>query len=240
MWTSKGRSGYGDSTLQGDYDDWQGLSRNGRQWKNESTHLVRDLQGSDYWHLRKQIRPTEEIPQSMHAVNDTANLSHCLPNGRANLAAYADNVQPIKKNAKSRSIREKVLPQEVRLQNLEQMMKELDIERKTTNMPDEEYYQLHAVLKAKHARTFQLLSKQLGWNDEQSTDSLYKSNETPTLCGKNGVKNDVSCQAIPLWLLDLNEANWVRNVGIKALLTGRMLVRCYKKTAAYINELKEV
>lgn len=30
MWTSKGRSGYGDSTIGGDYDSWDGVSPNGK------------------------------------------------------------------------------------------------------------------------------------------------------------------------------------------------------------------
>lgn len=37
MWKGCGRSGYGDQAILGDYNDWDGLSMNGRQWKNRET-----------------------------------------------------------------------------------------------------------------------------------------------------------------------------------------------------------
>ena len=75
MWNSTGRSGYGESTIKGTYDSWNGLSRNGRQYKNEATMETRDLSGADYWHLRKQNRPTEEIPASLHMIGNKANIN---------------------------------------------------------------------------------------------------------------------------------------------------------------------
>lgn len=56
-WDDKGRSGYGDQTIIGNYDDWCGLSMNGRQWKNELTRETRQLAGSSYWNQRKALSP---------------------------------------------------------------------------------------------------------------------------------------------------------------------------------------
>lgn len=47
MWKGKGRSGYGESSTLGDYDDWSCLSRNGKQWKNPITMETHDLSGAD-------------------------------------------------------------------------------------------------------------------------------------------------------------------------------------------------
>ncbi len=47
MWKGKGRSGYGDSTILGDYDTWSGLSPNGRQWHNPVTLETRNLSGQE-------------------------------------------------------------------------------------------------------------------------------------------------------------------------------------------------
>lgn len=57
MWNYKGRSGYGDQSINGNYDDWSGLSMNGRQWKNELTGETRQLAGADFWHKRKELSP---------------------------------------------------------------------------------------------------------------------------------------------------------------------------------------
>ena len=64
MWKGTGRSGYGEQTILGDYDDFDGLSMNGRQWKNRLTKETRDLSGADYWHQRKALEPKmlEDIP----------------------------------------------------------------------------------------------------------------------------------------------------------------------------------
>ena len=48
MWTGKGRSGIGDTNLQGTWEDWDGLSPNGRQYKNAITQETRNLSGQEY------------------------------------------------------------------------------------------------------------------------------------------------------------------------------------------------
>lgn len=57
MYGSVGRSGHHRNTNTPNWDDWTGLSENGRQYRNEFTKEVRDLSGSDYWHMRKELSP---------------------------------------------------------------------------------------------------------------------------------------------------------------------------------------
>jgi hypothetical protein len=140
MWGSKGRSGYGDSTIGGDYDSWAELSPNGKQWKNPITMLTRDLSGADYWHLRKQNRPTEEIPAELHM----------LKSGKANINAYADPV-PTKK-ASTASIKDKILPQAKRLTTLREQMVELENSYRAGEMSISEYSQLRDIVVAKIQR----------------------------------------------------------------------------------------
>ena len=95
MWKGCGRSGYGDQAILGDYDDWDGLSMNGRQWKNRETKETRDLSGADYWHQRKAVEPKmpEDIPTFV--------------NGRPNISAFAEPVvqkRPVKKKSVADSI----------------------------------------------------------------------------------------------------------------------------------------
>lgn len=79
MWKGVGRSGIGDQTIIGEYDDFDGLSMNGRQWKNPLTKETRDLSGADYWHMRKAIEPKsfEDIPTFV--------------NGRPNIQAFSED-----------------------------------------------------------------------------------------------------------------------------------------------------
>lgn len=91
MWKGQGRSGIGDQTIIGEYDDWNGLSMNGRQWKNRHTMETRDLSGADYWHQRKALEPklAEDIPTFVH--------------GRANVSTFAEPVNKPKAPAKTKS-----------------------------------------------------------------------------------------------------------------------------------------
>lgn len=151
MWTSKGRSGYGDSTLGGDYDSWDGISPNGRQYKNEATMETRDLSGADYWHLRKQNRPTETIPAELHM----------LKNGKANINAYAEPEKAVKPTSKV-SIKHRILPQVARVEKLTTQMQELCQAYKAGEMDIKEYSMLLAVISQKRDRAVELLDKAKG------------------------------------------------------------------------------
>ena len=77
-WTGKGRSGIGDTNIQGTWEDWDGLSPNGRQYKNAITQETRNLSGQEYWNARKADYPSQE--------------TEVWKDGKANIAGFADTV----------------------------------------------------------------------------------------------------------------------------------------------------
>ncbi len=158
MWGSTGRSGIGEQSLPGTYDDWNGLSPNGRQVKNELTGLTRQLAGADYWHTRKSIKPEQITPE-------------VWVNGKANVSAFADKPTP-KTTKKTISIRDRICPQQKTYERLEQMQKDLEQEFTEGKLTDEEYLSLSAVLDKKLQRSWVLLAKAMNWKDEEETE-LY-------------------------------------------------------------------
>lgn len=244
MWGSKGRSGYGDSTLQGDYDDWQGLSRNGRQWKSEATHLTRSLSGHDYWHLRKQIRPTEEIPQDMYAVNDTVNLCHTLPNGKANLLAYADRPTPVKSKV---SIKDKILPQFKRLQTLRTQMIDLEKAYRAGEMDIKEYSLLREVIVVKINRAEVLYRKAISVKAPSYDDDCdYPSEDTAQTWEEtykvSGVYASESCDHVQgesvSWIDELSDENCFKKVLQKACKAKRKLVQFSHQVKKFTQKAK--
>jgi len=144
MWGSKGRSGYGDSTIGGNYDSWEGVSPNGRQYKNEITGETRNLSGFRYWTMRKQNSPEQEIPAHLHM----------LKSGRANIDVYGILDQP-KKQSKI-DIRDKILPQEKRLSTLTQQLIDLEQEYKQGKMDIDEYSTYRAIAITRRDRAWRL------------------------------------------------------------------------------------
>lgn len=165
MWKDKGRSGYGDSTIGGDYDSWDGISSNGRQYRNEATMETRDLSGWDYWHMRKQNRPTEAIPASLHMLNKD----------RANIDAYAVLGAPVKKVANKAPLRDRISLADRHFNRMEAMSIELDRAWKA-GMSDEEYYELRAKMNIRLEKAWQRLSKENGWNDEEAVSHTLNTN----------------------------------------------------------------
>lgn len=125
MWKGAGRSGIGEQAILGDYDDWDGLSMNGRQWKNRLTKETRDLSGADYWHMRKALEPKmlEDIPTFV--------------NGRPNIAAFAEPEQ--KPKAKKKSVADSIDLAEKHLQRMEKLSEELDAEYYAGEIDNERY-----------------------------------------------------------------------------------------------------
>lgn len=162
MWALTGRSGYGNSTIGGDYDSWDGISPNGRQYKNEATMETRDLSGADYWHLRKQNRPTEEIPSSLHMLNKD----------RANIDAYATLDAPVKKTVKKAPLRDRISLADRHFNRIEALSLELDSEWKAGNIDSEEYYELRAKMNVRLDKAWKRLEKENGWADEETEQAL--------------------------------------------------------------------
>jgi len=227
MWSSKGRSGYGDSTIGGDYDSWDGLSMNGKQYRNEATMETRDLSGADYWHLRKQNRPTETIPENLHM----------LSKGRANIEAYAQLDEPVNKRSKI-SIEDKILPQAKRVRTLTQQIIELE-QAKKAGMDIDKYSKLRDILICKRQRSEVLLQKALSVKPETNPEDTQEfSTESYETSVENGSRSDDSCEDIPQWLLNVKDSNSLKKPLIKACKAGKTLVRWHQKARNYINELK--
>lgn len=187
MWTSKGRSGYGDSTIGGDYDSWDGISPNGRQYKNEATMETRDLSGADYWHLRKQNRPTEQIPAELHM----------LKNGKANINAYADK-EAVKKPASKVSIKHKILPQAARVERLTQQMRDLVVSYKAGEMDINEYSLLLDILSAKKDRAEVLLKKALAQKPIRE-DDVKADIHQPKPVSNSPITDSIKQKACQVW-----------------------------------------
>lgn len=156
MWNSKGRSGYGDQTILGNYDDWAGLSLNGRQVKNELTNETRNLSGADYWHARKSIKPEEITPK-------------VWVNGKPNIKAFADIEAP-KKTKKSVPIAHQITPQQRSLDKLDQQELSLHKAYKNEEVSLEEYDELLYALDQKRERAFKSLCKALGRQETSEYD----------------------------------------------------------------------
>lgn len=224
MWTSKGRSGYGDSTIGGDYDSWDGISHNGRQYRNEATMETRDLSGADYWHLRKQNRPTEEIPLELHM----------LKNGKANINIYGcldEAKKPTKVPLKNR-----ILPQASRVDKLRSEAIELEQAFKAGEFTAEEYTLLREVAFKKLRRAEELLKKAITpAQKEEETDE-----DSVEICAysQDMAQDDDGCKDEPFaWLSDRNSLKKILQNTCKAV---KGVVHFSHKAKSYWNELKEV
>lgn len=147
MWKGTGRSGYGEQTILGDYDDWHGLSMNGRQWKNRQTKETRDLSGSDYWHMRKAIEPKmpEDIPTFV--------------NGRPNISAFAEPEQkPVAK--KRKSVVDSIDLSNRHLERMEKLSEQLDEEFLAGEIDEDRYELLRYKMDERLIKAFRRVEKE--------------------------------------------------------------------------------
>ena len=241
MWKGQGRSGYGESSTGGDYDDWSCLSRNGRQWKNPSTMLTRDLSGADYWHIRKQITDSYEVPLEVYAENDTVNLAHTLPNGKANLLAYADKPVTTKKATKV-PLKSRILPQASRLEKLRSEILELETAYRAGEFSLEEYSVYRDVAFAKLQRAEVLYKKAIAAKpikiedeyEEVSVETTYNS------CDVDYTHTEVATPWGVSWIDELPRTNSFKKLLQITCKTTKALVRYSQATKLYIKTLKEV
>lgn len=232
MWNSKGRSGYGDSTINGDYDSWDGLSMNGRQYKNEATMETRDLSGADYWHLRKQNRPTEKIPAELHMLN-----------GKANIDVYGRLDEP-KKSVSKVSIKDKILPQKRRVDSLTAQMIELESEYKAGKMSIQDYSLYRDIVSAKRDRAIVLLDRAMKVKPirpdsyEDSDEFAYETFSTPS--DNNGQGESYSSPVGVSFIDELSSENMFKSFLKGACLVTRKVIHYKHKISSYLQTLKEV
>jgi len=243
MWNDKGRSGYGDTNLDGTYDDViLGVSPNGRQYRNEATLEQRDLSGWAYWNLRKQTTPEQEIPEALYARNETESMSHTLKNGRANLAKYADPVV-VRKSTKV-PLKNRILPQSARVEKLRSEAIELEAAFKAGEFTPEEYTLLRSVAFRKLHRAEELLKKaitpvQQEEETDEDSDLFYTSSSFSPQ--PHDAYASEEYEEIGVEFIDsLSDGNSFKKILQKGCKGVRTLVRWHQATRNYINELKAV
>lgn len=235
MWTSKGRSGYGDSTIGGDYDSWDAVSPNGKQYKNEATMETRNLSGADYWHLRKQNRPTEEIPAELHMLN-----------GKANINAYADPV-PTKK-ASTVSIKDKILPQAKRLTTLRTQMIDLEKAYRAGETDINEYSLLRDIIVAKiqrqevlYKRAASVKPKSEETDEDSAQDSLeYTAASGFSPQGDDGYTSEESEEIGVVWIDELSSSNSFKSFLKNTCKAFKLAVHYKHKMSNYLQTLKDL
>ena len=248
MWNDKGRSGYGDTNLDGTYDDViLGVSPNGRQYRNEATLETRNLSGAAYWNLRKQNTPEQEIPEALYARNETESMSHTLANGRANLAKYADPIV-VRKATSKVNIKDKILPQKRRVDSLTAQMIELESEYKAGKMSIQDYSLYRDIVSAKRDRAIVLLDRAMKVKpirSETDGDSAQDSLEYTPSSGFSPQPNDgyasEEYEAVGVRFIDeLSNENSLKGVLKFSCKAIRKVVQFSHKARAYWQELKEV
>lgn len=226
MWTSIGRSGYGDSTIGGDYDLWDGVSPNGKQYKNEATMETRNLSGADYWHLRKQNRPIESIPANLHMLNKD----------RANIQAYADPVEtPKRKN--SIPLSDRILPQKKRLNTLRDQLIELETEYKTADMSIEEYSTLRDILMVKINRAEVLYRKAVSVRPN-TPEIIDESEEFGVEYATQTSFTEDSCGVA--WVDELSSSNCFKSFLKNTCKAFKLAVHYKHKMSSYLQTLKDL
>ena len=167
VWSGKGRSGIGDTSIQGTWEDWDGLSPNGRQYKNKITQETRNLSGADYWHTRKADYP-RQLP-------DESKLF--LANGKANLAMFADEETPTKKKTGTLTAYDKIMQDERKYDELEELSLALDKQYLDMQIDDEQYHSAKSVIEDKMYKQWQKLAKAKNWKYDPVYDSIENPNQ---------------------------------------------------------------
>lgn len=190
MWKGTGRSGVGEQFIGGAYDDWDGLSMNGRQWKNPRTVEPRNLSGADYWHQRKAIEPKvqEDIPTFV--------------NGRPNIAAFAEPVAQKKaKPTKKKSIAESIDLAERHFQRMEDMSEQLDAEYENGVMPRHQYDALRYKMDLRLVAAWERLEKENKAIWEREDSQWNASNPDKTIDKEDDSYNilDNVCNFFKTW-----------------------------------------
>lgn len=166
MWTGKGRSGIGDTNIQGTWEDWDGLSSNGRQYKNAITQETRSLSGQEYWSARKADYPSQE--------------PEVWKNGMANVRAFVD--QPANKSkTKPLSAFEKACTTDRSFERLEKLSIQLDEEYAAEKISSEDWVYARRQLDDKLEKAWSKVCKLRGWNASEYGSATSVQGKPSTL-----------------------------------------------------------
>ena len=181
------RSGIGATVEDGTQDDWGGLSRNGKQWRNPLTREVRNLSGSAYWELRKAQSADEIIKPDVWTKD-----------GKPNMKAFSDESLGLNQKKtpakKTTPIAHQIVPQEKTLDRLDKQEAELYKAFEKQEISEGEFKQLIFALEQKRHRAWKARCKALGISSDddpdESTDEemLPEWQDRAEIVGKNNVE----------------------------------------------------
>lgn len=152
MYMSKGRSGIGDRNIQGTHDDWDGLSMNGRQYRNAVTQEIRNLSGADYWFTRKADYPDQE-PETW-------------VNGKANIAAFKE-AQAKPKAAKKTSAFDSIMLADRNYSRLCGLSEQLDQEFDAGQIDLESWAAARRNIDQRLAKAWSRVQRERGWEGQE-------------------------------------------------------------------------
>lgn len=168
-WGGKGRSGIGDQYINGTWEDWEGLSPNGRQYKNQLTQEVRNLSGADYWHARKSDNAR---------VLNKALPNHFNPDGTANIGIYVEEEKKPngrKKTEKEEPLEYKIFPSQKAFDKIEDLIQTVEQQYLNLEIDDEEYDCMMAALENKLEKAWVKLCKDKGWYEEEKEETIQNT-----------------------------------------------------------------
>lgn len=168
MYGGEGRSGHHREYVGNHWDDWNGVSANGRQFKNAFTQEVRDLSGAEYWKSRKANNPSE---------CDLEN--HFNANGSANINAYKDPESKPKRQLKKKSAFQQADLAGNHLDRLEQMSIELDREYERGEINAQQWTMARKQLDKRLERAWKRVAEANSWTDsEEPLENFYYNGKT--------------------------------------------------------------
>ena len=186
------RSGVGATVEDGAQEDWTGTSPNGRQYRSAITRQVTDLQGSDYWAMRK------ELPNKLSVAGELPTDKVWTKDGKANIAGFTDEALGLTKKKtpakKTVPIAHQIVPQEKTLDRLDKQEAELYKAFENEEISEEEFKQLIFALEQKRHRAWKSRCKALGISSsddpDESTDEEMTSEwqDRAEIVGKNNVE----------------------------------------------------
>jgi hypothetical protein len=159
MWTGKGRSGIGDTNIQGTWEDWDGLSPNGRQYKNAITQETRNLSGQEYWNARK----ADYLSQETEVWKD----------GKANIAGFADSLAKPKATKKPSAFNSIMLADR-NYSRLCGLSEQLDQELDAGQIDLESYCAARKNIDQRLAKAWARVQRERGWEGQDEPFELER------------------------------------------------------------------
>jgi hypothetical protein len=220
---SKGRSGIGDRNIQGTHDDWDGLSMNGRQYRNAVTQEIRNLSGADYWFTRKADYPDQE-PETW-------------VNGKANIAAFKES-QSKPKAAKKTSAFSSIMLADRNYERLCGLSEQLDQELDAGQIDLESWSAARKNIDQRLAKAWSRVQRERGWEGQEELLALEQYPSQPldfTLDIEHSRALSVDLSIIPKESIfsNLSDGNSFK-IFYAHVLTG------YKAVSKLLNNGKEI